>query len=90
MFADLLRLIHRRNPNDYERGFVRHVRVRRKSPRNRRVERFLAACWVLIAAKVVVLPWLVARYHMPFNPLWVIAPTLVFAALGTAVYLLRD
>jgi membrane protein YdbS with pleckstrin-like domain len=90
MFADLIRLINRRPPDDYERGFVREVSVSDRSPRNRRVERVLAICWVLIVIKSFAVVWLFGHYHIPVNPLWVIAPTFVFAALCTVVYLLRD
>lgn len=90
MFADLVRLISRRPPTDYERGFVRSVRVSDKSPRNRRLERLFAVCWVLIVAKSFAVVWLFDHYHVPVNPLWVIAPTVIFATLCTAVYLLRD
>jgi hypothetical protein len=91
MFADLIRLINRRPPADYERGFVREVHVQaRKAPRNRRVERLFAICWILILVKSVAVVWLFDRYHVPINPLWVIAPTVIFAALCTVVYLLRD
>jgi hypothetical protein len=90
MFADLVRLINRRSPTDYERGFVKSVTVTTKSPRNRRLERLFGVCWVLIVLKSFAVIWLFDRYHVPVNPLWVIAPTVIFAALCTAVYLLRD
>jgi hypothetical protein len=91
MFADFIRLIHRRPPADYERGFVRDVSVHHeKAPRNRRVERLFAICWILILIKSVAVVWLFDRYHVPVNPLWVIAPTVIFAGLCTVVYLLRD
>jgi hypothetical protein len=90
MFANLVRLISRRPPVDYDKGFVREVRVRGRAPRNLRVERTITICWAVIALKSVVVVWLFDRYHVPVNPLWVIAPTVVFAGLCTAVYLLRD
>jgi hypothetical protein len=90
MFSDLVRLINRRASADYEKGFVRDVRVRARTPRNPRVERLFAVCWVVIVAKSIAVVWLFDRYHVPVNPLWVIAPTIVFAALCTAVYVLRD
>jgi hypothetical protein len=90
MFADLVRLINRRPPTDYDRGFVQNVSVHDKSPRNRRVERVIGICWALIVIKSFAVIWLFDRYHVPVNPLWVIAPTVIFAALCTAVYLLRD
>jgi hypothetical protein len=90
MFADLVRLISRRPPTDYERGFVRSVKVSQKSPRNRRVERLIGICWVIILFKSLAVIWLFDRYHVPVNAMWVVAPTVIFAALCTAVYLLRD
>jgi hypothetical protein len=90
MFADLLRLVTRRPPVDYERGFVRGVRVHGRAPRNPRVERLILFCWAVIALKSVAVVWLFDRYHVPVNALWVIAPTVMFASLCTAVYLLRD
>ena len=50
----------------------------------------IAICWVLILLKSFAVVWLFDRYHVPVNPLWVIAPTVIFAALCTVVYLLRD
>lgn len=90
MFSNLLHLISRRTPPDYEQGFVREVTVRVRRPRNRRMERFIVVCWIVIAAKSAAVIWAAAHYHFPFNPiLWVVAPTVIFAGLGTGVYLLR-
>lgn len=69
---------------------MREVRVRERSPRNRQVERLLAICWAIIALKSAAVVWLFGRYHVPVSPAWVIVPTVVFAALCTVVYLLRD
>ena len=56
-----------------------------------RVETLISLCWALIAAKCFVVVWLVNHYHMPFNPLWVVAPTVTFAFVATAAYYwLRD
>jgi hypothetical protein len=90
MFADLIRLINRRPPFDYERGFVREVNVSNRSPRDRKVERVLVAGWIIIVLKSVAIVWLFNRYRIPISPLWVIAPTVIFATLCTAVYALRD
>jgi len=90
VFANLIQLITRQPPSGYEQGFVREVSVRQKAPRNRRVERFMALCWILIVAKCVAVVWLFNHYHVPINVIWVIGPTVIFAALCTAVYLLRD
>ena len=61
----------------------------RRSARNIRLERLILACWVLIAIKSVAVVWAVRHYHVPFSPLWVIVPTVLFAALCTAVYYWR-
>ena len=73
----------------YDLSFVKEVSVRTKPVRNRRVERFILLCWVLIAGKTWLVTWLVDKYHIPFNALWVVAPTVAFALLGTAVYYVR-
>jgi hypothetical protein len=89
VFANLLNLISRRPSADYETGFVRDVSVIERPARNRRVERLIWICWGLIAIKSVVVFWAVRRYHIPFNGLWVVIPTVLFAALCTGVYVLR-
>ena len=90
MLADLVRLINRRAAASYERGFVRDVRVTTRTPRNRRVERVIAICWALIIVKAIAVVWLFDHYRVPVSAVWVVAPTVLFAALCTAVYLLRD
>jgi hypothetical protein len=56
-----------------------------------RVERLIYACWGLIILKSVFVVWAVGHYAIPFNPLWVIAPTVAFALLATGLYYwLRD
>ena len=87
MFANLLQLISRRESPGYEQGFIRETRPRRV--RNPRMERLIILGWVLIALKSALVLWAVPHYHIPFSPYWVIVPTLVFAALCTAVYLRR-
>ncbi len=90
MFANFLQLITRRPPPDYERSFVQEVRVKQRSPRNPRIERLILGCWLLIIAKSFLVVWLVGKYHLNFNAAWVIAPTVIFALLCTAVYFWRD
>ena len=91
MFANLLEhLVRRAESADYDLAFVREVRVHARSPRNRRVELTMGVAWVLIALKCWLVTWLVAKYQMPFHAMWVNAPTVVFALLGTAVYVWRD
>ena len=90
MFANLLQLITRRTPPDYERNFVQDVRVRQRSPRNLKIERLILVCWLLILAKSFLVIWLVGKYHLTFNADWIIVPTVIAALLCTAVYFWRD
>jgi len=90
MFANLLQLITRRTPPDYERSFVQEVRIKERAPRNRRIERLILVCWVLILAKSFLVIWVVDKYHLNFNANWIIVPTVIAALLCTAVYFLRD
>jgi hypothetical protein len=80
----------RRPSSEYERSFVQEVTVKGPSPRNRRLEVLIVLGWILIAVKSVVVVWAVRHYRIPFNPLWVIAPTVAFAILITAVYWKRS
>jgi hypothetical protein len=90
MFSNLLQLITRRTPPDYERSFVQEVRVRERSPRNPRIERLILICWLLILVKSFLVIWLVDKYHLTFNADWIIVPTVIAASLCTAVYFWRD
>ena len=95
MFANLLQLITRRAPptplgGTYDLAFVKEVSVREKTTPNPRVARLILACWVLIAGKCWLVTWLIKKYQVPFDPLWVIVPTLLFALLCTVVYFWRD
>lgn len=58
--------------------------------RRRRVENIIRICWVVIAVKSAAVLWAVHHYNLPFNPLWVIGPTAIFALLATALYLYWD
>jgi hypothetical protein len=86
MFANLLRLISRRVPPGYETGFVQEVRLPPQRVRLPRLERLLWICWGLIAVKCAVVFWAVPHYAIPFSPYWVVAPTIIFALLATALY----
>lgn len=95
VFANLLNLITRRPPPAplapaYDLAFVKEVTVRRQRKRNPRMERVLVIGWVLIVIKCVLVAWLVGKYHVPIDPMWVIAPSIAFALLCTWVYLRRD
>ncbi len=61
-----------------------HFDVEQYPPRVRFV---MAAAWVLIAIKCVVVWWAVGRWHMPFHPMWIVAPTIAFAGLATWLWL---
>ena len=88
MFANLLQLISRRPPPDYDRGFVQSVNVAPRRLRSRRTQWLLLGGWLLIAAKSWLVVWAVEYYRVPVNPLWVIVPTVIFAAVCTVVYFL--
>jgi hypothetical protein len=90
MFANLLRPTPRRTPLDYERGFVESVHIPGRAPGDRRTERLLAICWIVIGLKCALVAWAIPHYHVPFSPLWVILPTVFFAGTVTMVYLWRD
>jgi uncharacterized membrane protein len=47
---------------------------------------FVAVAWILIAAKCVVVWWAMQHWSVPFHPLWIVGPTLAFAALATAIW----
>lgn len=47
----------------------------------------MTAAWMLIAAKCVLVWWAMLHWHVPFHPLWIVAPTLAFAALATSLWL---
>jgi len=57
----------------------------------RRVETLIYVCWGVIVLKMFAVIWAVHHYAMPFNPMWVVAPTVAFAFVATAAYYwLRD
>jgi hypothetical protein len=49
--------------------------------------RLIVGGWILIGIKSIVVWWACAHYALPFHPLWVVGPTVAFAALCTGVYL---
>jgi hypothetical protein len=75
-----------RKAGSYERHFIRDVAIRSRPPRNPRVERLIMAGWIVILAKSYGVLWIFSHYQVPVSPLWVIAPTVAFACLCTAVY----
>ncbi|MDD2764769.1 MAG: hypothetical protein PHE83_12435 [Opitutaceae bacterium] len=53
----------------------------------RRVRLWFEIGWVVIIAKCLAVPWMIARWQIPVHPGWVIIPTLIFAALVTLLVL---
>ena len=66
--------------------FIKEIHVTNAPRGNSWVTRLIVVGWVLIAVKSVVVWWACAHYALPFHPLWVIVPTVAFAALCTGVY----
>jgi len=52
-----------------------------------RMRWFLGAVWLLILAKCAVVWWAMAHWSVPFHPAWIVAPTLLLAALATGLWL---
>lgn len=90
MLTTLLRLITRHPPAAYERAFVHDVQVRERIARNPRVERLILAGWLVIVIKCFAVLWAIDHWAVPFHPYWIIVPTILMAALCTAVYCWQD
>lgn len=90
MFANLLQFLGARDPDDFDRAFVKSVQVKRPVPRNPRAEKVILLCWALIAVKHVLVIWAVHRYAMPFHQLWVNFPTFLLGVVATWAYYARD
>jgi len=90
MFANLIQLITGRPPppGEYDLAFIKEVSVRQKPRRNPHIERIILLGWTLIAGKCWLITWLIEKYQVPIDPLWIVAPTVAFALLCTAVYYL--
>lgn len=54
------------------------------------MRRFLVGAWVLILAKCAAVAWAIDHWNVPINPAWIIAPTLLIAALATGVWFGAD
>jgi hypothetical protein len=91
MFPNLIQLITGRPaaPEIERDAFVEEVQVHHAEPRNRRVERLILVCWVLIAVKHVLIIWVCRHYPVPFHQLWVNFPTWLLGALATGIYYWR-
>jgi hypothetical protein len=47
---------------------------------------FLGVAWLVIVVKCFVVWWAIPHYHVPVHPLWIIGPTLFFAAVVTVIW----
>ena len=53
----------------------------------RRVRWIMAVLWTVIVAKSIVVWWAVGYWQMSFHPLWIVAPTIVFAGLASVIWI---
>jgi hypothetical protein len=51
-----------------------------------RVRRVVGIAWSLIAVKCLLVWWAIIHWNVPFHPLWIVGPTLMFAFLATALW----
>lgn len=86
MLSNFFQLITRRPPAGSDLSFVREVHIAKRVKRSPRMERLILAGWLLIAVKSGLIIWAVEKYRVPVDPLWVVAPTVLFALLCTVVY----
>jgi hypothetical protein len=42
--------------------------------------------WALIGLKCVLVWWAMAHWRVPIHPAWIVAPTIIFAALATGLW----
>lgn len=90
MFPNLVQLLTGRPEPELEhRAFVQEVTVSDREPRNPRVERLILTCWLAIAVKHILVLWAVYHYAVPFDALWVNAPTWMLGVLATGIYYWR-
>ena len=47
---------------------------------------FLAIVWAAIGLKCALIWWAMVHWAVPFHPLWIVGPTLVFALLATGLW----
>ncbi|OHE89429.1 MAG: hypothetical protein A3G75_01155 [Verrucomicrobia bacterium RIFCSPLOWO2_12_FULL_64_8] len=90
MLTSLLQLLTRRAPGDYDRAFVRDVEVKTTIRRHPLVEKSILAGWLIIVVKCFVVIWAIDHWAVPLHPYWIMVPTIIFAAVCTAVYYRRD
>ena len=87
MFTRLTQIFGSPRSSDYDREFIREVKIQRPIKRSAKSGFFLLGAWVLIFLKCWAVIWAIERYHIPVHPLWITVPTLVFGGLCTVLYL---
>ena len=90
MLTTLLQFFTHQSPADYERAFIHPVTVTEPMARNPAVERLIFAGWLLIVVKCFAVIRAINHWAVPVHPYWIIVPTILMAALCTAVYFWRD
>ncbi|MSU64713.1 MAG: hypothetical protein EXS38_01115 [Opitutus sp.] len=60
-----------------------HIHIAQYS---RRMIWFMAAAWLFIALKCTLVWWAMEHWNVPFHPLWIVGPTIVFAVLATVLW----
>ena len=86
VFTRLMEICTPRRGSDYERQFVREVKITRPSVNRAKSLVFTTAAWIILGLKCWAVIWAIRYYQIPVNPLWVTLPTLFFAGLCTALY----
>ena len=61
-----------------------HIDIAQYSSRSRW---FMAVAWMVILVKCLLAWWAIDRWQVPFHPVWIIGPTLVFAALASLLWM---
>ncbi len=90
MLTSLAWLHVRRVPAPYERAFVRSVTTREPIARDAWAEKLILAGWLVIVVKSLLVIWAIDHWRVPFHPYWINVPTILMAALVTAIYLRRN
>jgi hypothetical protein len=90
VFTRLIEICTPRRDADYERQFVREVKIKRPSVNRVKSLTLVMGAWILIGLKCWAVIWAIGYYQIPVNPLWVTLPTLFFASLCTVLYFLGE
>jgi hypothetical protein len=78
-------------PHDSAHGQIKTAPATQpREPRSPLAEKWILAGWVLILLKCTGVWWAINTYNVPLHPMWLVGPTIGFAALATALYIWRD